>query len=157
MKVIGVRWVDTLKGGKARCRLVCQDLNNDNHRTDEMSAPTPPLVATRWLCSCAARQGAGGLGPKTLMAIDFSKAFLYGDMKRQVYIELPDEDSRKYTSDVVGLLNKSMYGLRDAPQIWQGVVRSMLESRGFKPLIGTQCMYVRPQSGIVIVAHVDDL
>ena len=90
------------------------------------------------------------------MTIDFSKAFLYGDMKRQVYIELPDEDSRKYTSDVVGLLSKSMYGLRDAPQIWQGVVRSMLESRGFKPLIGTQCMYVHPQSGIVIVAHVDD-
>ena len=39
------------------------------------------------------------------MTADVSKAFLYGDMKRQVYIELPNEDSRKYTSDVVGLLN----------------------------------------------------
>ena len=155
LKVVGVRWVDTLKGGKARCRLVCQDFNNDKNKTDEMFAPTPPLMATRWLCSCAASQGTGGLGRKTLMTIDFSKAFLYGEMRREVYIELPDEDSRKYTSDVIGLLNKSMYGLRDAPQIWQGVVRSMLESRGFKPLIGTQCMYVHPRTGLAIVAHVD--
>ena len=32
-KVVGVRWVDTLKGGKARCRLVCQDFNNEAIRT----------------------------------------------------------------------------------------------------------------------------
>ena len=77
-------------------------------------------------------------------------------MKRQVYIELPKEDSRKYTSDAVGLLNRSMYGLRDAPHIWQEVVRKMLEYRGFKPLVGTQCMYVQPKTGMVIVARVDD-
>lgn len=154
-KVVGVRWVDTLKGGKARCRLVCQDFNTDRGKNDEMFAPTPPLVATRWLCSCAESQGTRGLGPKTLMTVDFSKAFSNGDMQRQVYIELPAEDERKYTADVVGLLNKSMYGLRDAPQIWQRVVRSMLEARGFKPLVGTQCMYVHPQTLVTIVAHVD--
>ena len=85
-----------------------------------MFAPTHPLLASRWLCSCVASQGESRIGSKTLMTVDFSTAFLYGDMKRQVYIELPEEDTRKHTSDVVGLLNKSMYGLRDAPQIWQG-------------------------------------
>lgn len=90
------------------------------------------------------------------MTIDFSKAFLYGNMKREVFIELPDEDGRKSSGDVVGRLNKSMYGLRDAPQIWQEVVRRMLQERNFKPLQGTQCMYVNPQSGMMIVAHVDD-
>ena len=44
-KVVGVRWVDTMKNGKARCRLVCQDFNNDKKKTDEMFAPSPPLVA----------------------------------------------------------------------------------------------------------------
>ena len=90
------------------------------------------------------------------MALDFSKAFLYGNMKREVYIQLPEEDPRGAEGDYVGLLKKSMYGLRDAPQIWQEVVRDMLESRGFSPLVGTQCMYVHAESRMVIVAHVDD-
>ena len=64
------------------------------------------------------------------MTLDFSKAFLYGDMEREVYIELPDEDPRKLLG-MVGRLLKSMCGLRDAPQIWQKVVKKMLEERGF--------------------------
>ena len=96
------------------------------------------------------------MGPLTLMTLDFSKAFLYGNVEREVYIELPDEDARKYGSDCVGKLIRSMYGLRDAPQIWQRVVRGMLVDMGYKPLLGTQCMYVHPELNIVIVAHVDD-
>ena len=49
-----------------------------------------------------------------------------------------------------------MYGLRDAPQIWQQVVQSMLRARGFKALVGTQCVYHHPGSHMMIVAHVDD-
>ena len=49
-----------------------------------------------------------------------------------------------------------MYGLRDAPLIWQQVVREMLEARGFVQLIGTQCTYAHLASGMLIVAHVDD-
>ena len=90
------------------------------------------------------------------MTLDFSKAFLYGDMEREVYVELPDEDSRKHESDCVGRLLKSMYGLRDAPQIWQKVVKRMLTARGYKALIGTRCMFVHPETSMVIVAHVDD-
>ena len=58
---------------------------------------------------------------------------------------------------IMGLIKKSMYGLRDAPQICQDVVRDMLEARGFSPLGGTQCMYVHAESRMVIVAQVDDL
>ena len=155
-RVVGVRWVDTLKGDKVRSRLVAQDFNNDRVRSDEMFAATPPLVASRYLVSRMASQQAGGLGDLRLMALDFSKAFLYGDMQREVYIELPDEDLRKFLSDCVGLLKKSMYGLRDAPLIWQQVVREMLEARGFVQLIGTQCTYAHLASGMLIVAHVDD-
>ena len=121
-----------------------------------MFAPTPPLAASRWLCSEVASQGTEGLGELRLMTLDFSKAFLYGDVRREIYIELPPEDSRKGAADLIGLLRKSMYGLRDAPQIWQEVVREMLRLRGFVALVGTQCTYVHPQSGMTIVAHVDD-
>ena len=56
------------------------------------------------------------------MALDFRKSYLYADMKREVYIELADEDSRKAMPDSVGL--------RNAPQIWQDVVKNVLEARG---------------------------
>ena len=74
-RVVGVRWVDTQKGDKVRCRLVCQDFNTDKGRNDEMFAATPPLLASRWLVSLVASQGSYGLGPTRLMALDFSKAF----------------------------------------------------------------------------------
>ena len=49
-----------------------------------------------------------------------------------------------------------MCGLRDAPQIWQDVVRRMLEDRGVTAVVGTQCMYYNASTGMVVVAHVDD-
>ena len=143
-KVMGVRCVDAAKARKVRSRLVAQDFNTDKGRVDELFAATPPLLASRWLCSKVASQGCSGIGRVTLMSLDFSKAFLYGDMEREVFVELPDEDSRKHESDCVGRLLKSMYGLRDAPQIWQKVVKNMLKVRGYKALLGTQCTYVHP-------------
>ena len=74
-RVLGVRWAHTLKGNVVRSRLVCQDFNSDRFRSDEMFAATPPLVASRYLVSLMASQGAGGLGELRLMALDFSKAF----------------------------------------------------------------------------------
>ena len=155
-KVIGVRLVDTAKADKVRSRLVAQDFNTDRGKVDELFAATPPLLAARCLCSRAASQGIRGQGSQTLMTLNFCKAFLYGNVDRDVYIELPDEDSMKGDADVVGKLVKSMYGLRDAPQIWQKVVRDMLEQRGYKALLGTQCTYVHKVTGVTIVAHVDD-
>ena len=156
-KVVGVRWVDSAKNGGVRSRLVCQDFNKDAKKNDDMFAPTPPLMASRWLVSRMASQGLSGPGNMHLMGLEFSKAFLYGDMERQVFIDLPHEDARKFQGDYVGLLNKSMYGLRDAPQIWQRVVHDMLTSRGFTSLSTTQCVYVNLKNDITIVAHVDDL
>ena len=90
------------------------------------------------------------------MALVFSKAFLYGVLVREVYIELPAEDARSQQGDLVWLLHKSMYGLRDALQIWQSEVWDMLQQRGFKPLVCTQCIHSHETKGMLIVAHVDD-
>ena len=156
-KVLGVRWVDVWKNGKVRSRLVCQDFNTDaGKRCDEMFAATPPLIVSRWLTSLAASQGTEGPGRMQLMALDLSKAFLYGDVQRAIYIELPEEDGRKHSGDSVGLLSKSMYGLRDAPQVWQKVVESMLLERGFRKIMCTQCTNFQPDLEMYVVAHVDD-
>ena len=154
---VGVRWVDVEKKGSVRSRLVCQDFNPDKGRKNDESvyAPTPPLLASRWLVSKAASEGDFGRGNKRLMCVDFTKAFLYGAMTRQVFIELPNEDARK-TPETVGLLHKAMYGLRDAPAIWQSVVQELLLEHNFKPLVTAKCVYYNSKTKVTIVAHVDD-
>ena len=115
-KIVGVCWADSAKNGGVRSRLVCQDFNTDTKRSDDMFAPTPPLQALRWLVpvSLMCSQGYNGPGSMRLMGLDFSKAFLYGGMEREVFIDLPDEDARKQGGAFVDLLKKSMCGLRDA-------------------------------------------
>ena len=64
-RVIGVRWVETNKGTadqpKVRSRLVAQEFARGK-TPEEMYAPTPSLMATRWLVSEAASQGMRGPG-----------------------------------------------------------------------------------------------
>ena len=96
-KLIGIRWVETDKGvpgkPKVRSRLVCQEFAR-GHTPDDMFAPTPPLVATRWLLSELASRDRRGPGDQQLMVFDFMRAFLYADCERELCIELPDEDER---------------------------------------------------------------
>ena len=67
-----------------------------------------------------------------VMVMDVKCAFLYGEIRRNVYIELPHTDPRYGDKTVVGQLKKAMYGTRDAPQIWAQVVQEAMESLGYK-------------------------
>ena len=87
---VGVRWVDRLKGEEVRSRLVAQEFSSRDK--DGLFAATPPLGAARSMVSMVASQGAGGPGGWKVMLLDVKKAFLYGDITRSVYIELPEED-----------------------------------------------------------------
>ena len=56
----------------------------------------------------------------------------------------------------MGLLNKAMYGLRDAPQVWQEEVRHILGGMGFTESVISPCVFVNRRAKIRLVAHVDD-
>ena len=123
---------------------------------EDMYAPTPSLMATRWLVSEAASQGTGGPGDVRLMALDFKRAFLFGRVERELYVEVPAEDDRVQGRDVVGRLKRSMYGTQDAPAVWQRVVNQMLRDRGSLPSRTLACMYFSVETGLKVVAHVGD-
>ena len=57
---------------------------------------------------------------------------------------------------MMGMLNKAMYGLRDAPQVWQQEVRRILGGMGFKESITSPCVYSHPETQVRLVTHVDD-
>ena len=159
-RTIGVRWVDTNKGSstepRIRSRLVCQEFAFGGDPGGDLFAPTPPLGATRLLLSALASRGRYGPGDHRAMLLDFKRAFLYGDVERELFIELPDEDSRKLGGQSVGRLRKAMYGTLDAPAVWQRLVQRVLCSMGFTASRTIPCVYHHRGRQLRVGAHVDD-
>ena len=65
---------------------------HDKNR-DDLFAGTPPLFAMRVLLSSVASQPRGKRD--AVMILDVKRAFFYGDMKRDFFIELRQEDQRR--------------------------------------------------------------
>ena len=63
------------------------------------------------------------------MLADVKTAFLYGEARRSLYVELPPEDPMAASGQYVGKVERAMYGTRDAPTIWQDHLRKTLRSR----------------------------
>ena len=86
---------------------------------------------------------------------DVSTAFLYGKTQREVYIELPAEDRRRDGGKNVAMIVRSVYGGRDAHQVWQRTKTSAIESCGLKGSPHQPGVY--GAGGLHVVAHVDDI
>jgi len=153
-KIVGVRWVDIQKGILVRSRLVAQEFAGKDEREDIFAA-TPPLFATKVVISDAASRGDYGQGDRVLLILDVKRAFLYGDIEDNVYIELPPEDPY-YGQGYVGGLKKAMYGTRGAPRVWQKVVKKVMTSLGFAMNPIHPCVYHHSKRDILVVTHVDD-
>ena len=149
-KFVKVKWVRTMKGGGVRCRLVAQELGY-GERLDELFAGTPSLGSVRMALTHAMKQPT-----HRVIVMDVKCAFLYGGIRRNVYIELPHTDPRYGDATAVGKLKKSMYGTRDAPQIWAEVVRTTMENLGYKQSAFQPAVYYNIVKDVVVVVHVDD-
>ena len=103
-KFVKVKWVRVKKGEGVRCRLVAQELGY-GERLDELFAGTPSLGSVRTALTHAMRKPS-----HKVMVMDVKCAFLYGEIRRNVYIELPHTDPRSGDKTVVGQLKKAMYG-----------------------------------------------
>ncbi len=88
--------------------------------------------------------------------MDAITAFLHGETKDVIYVELPD--GYQGDDDHVGLLLRALYGLKQSPRLWQEKLRSELGKLGYKPLQADQCIYTADAGigGIVVVTYVDD-
>ena len=115
-KFIGVRWVDVNKGAKevpkVRSILVGQEFAHGQRR-DDLYDPTPPLAPARYLLSTCASWGKQGPGNHRILLLDIRKAFLYEKISKTVHIELPSEDPMSKGGNMVGKLDKALYGTRD--------------------------------------------
>ena len=113
---IGCKWVDVNKGDEQnpeyRSRLVATEVKKD--KREDLFAATPPLEGLRFLLSLAMTAGYGD--KMKISFIDVRRAHFHSVCKRDVFVELPPEDKEE---GMVGKLQKSMYGTRDAALNWE--------------------------------------
>jgi hypothetical protein len=158
---IGVRWVDINKGDKInpeyRSRLVAKEIKL--YKTLDFFAATPPLEAKKMLFSLAVTSGIGfkkGRQQEGMKVdfIDVRRAYFHADARRQVFVELPQEDAEE---GMCGELGRSMYGTRDAAQNWEfAYLEFMTENAEFEKGKSSPCIFWHKERNVRVVVHGDD-
>ena len=146
-KPVSCKWVLSDKGpGVVRARLVACETKWFAPAASEFAA-TPPLEALRVLISLAA--SSPGL---YLDFLDVRKAHLNGIAKRRVVIKIPPEAGGGY-----GLLQRTLYGTRDAASAWNTCIQSeLVDKLGFRCGKTSPCLFHHPTRGIRLLIHGDD-
>jgi hypothetical protein len=93
--------------------------------------------------------------------LDVQNAFLYGDLREEVYMEQPPGFVAQGESgrSQVCRLKKAIYGLKQSPRAWFAKLSTVLSSLGFtKCAVDSSVFLRRTAKGIVILAaYVDDI
>ncbi|XP_035845901.1 uncharacterized protein LOC118492183 [Helianthus annuus] len=90
--------------------------------------------------------------------LDVNNAFLYGHLKVEVYMSLPDDLSVKHQNKVCKL-NKSLYGLKQAPRMWNERLVQALVKIGFVQSKCDHSMFIMSKNDVfvVLLVYVDDI
>ena len=98
---------------------------------------------------------AAQLGYETRQS-DVSNAFLNGTLGERVYMEQPHGFGK---GGLVCRLIKSIYGLKQAANVWYNDLVDILQKMGFRPITSDSCIFIRgtKDGNLLIGGHVDDL
>lgn len=90
--------------------------------------------------------------------IDVNTAFLNGELNETIYMEQPEGFHDDKNKDKVCLLQRSIYGLKQASRMWYCKVHDLLTKNNFKQSKCEPCVYYfkSDKEFIVISLYVDD-
>src|SRR5271169_5627672 len=120
---------------------------------DETFAPVAHQESIRMLLALAAQHGY------RLRQIDVVRAFLNGDIDKQVFMKQPPEFVQPGNEDLVCELRKALYGLRQAGLVWNRKFNDFLvKNLGFHHVSADPCIYIIKENDkfIILGLHVDD-
>lgn len=130
-KAIPCKWVFRVKLNadgsvdKYKARLVKKGFSQKRGEDyDQTFSPVAKMGTIRAVLSIAAREGL------SMMQFDVSTAFLHRFLDEEIFIKKPqgDEDS----TGRVCVLNKSLYGLKQAHRCWKKHIMDFFKEMGFK-------------------------
>ena len=87
--------------------------------------------------------------------MDVKTAFLYGNVDKEIYVEMPHGYTDSKHSRIVCRLRKALYGLKQAFRVWSNTLEKFLKQHGFLPLNIDQSVFCNEKT--IIAIYVDDL
>nr|GEW98519.1 ribonuclease H-like domain-containing protein [Tanacetum cinerariifolium] len=158
-KTIGSKWVFKIKYKfdgeieRFKARLVAKGFNQKERIDfDETFSHVVKIVTVRCLINLAMQSGW------SLFQMDINNAFLYGDLNEYVYMTfLPGYFSTDETK--VCKLNKSLYGLNQAPRQWNAKLTSALLENDFLHSKSDYSLFTKSFGGVFIalLVYADDI
>ncbi len=117
---------------------------------EDTFSPVTRLDTIRTLLAVAA------IEKMELMQFDVSTAFLYGDVKEEIYMKQP----MGYSDGVnrVCCLNRSLHGLKQASRCWNRKFYDFMLNQKFERSCEDPCVYIRNRASnkIVVALYEDD-
>ncbi|KAD3640342.1 hypothetical protein E3N88_29565 [Mikania micrantha] len=159
-KKIGSRWVLRCKRDdrgvivRNKARLVVQGFKHvEGIYYDELFAPVARLEAIRLFLAFAAHKKF------KVFQLDVKSAFLYGSLKKTMYVCQPPGFEDPIHRDQVYLLDKALYGLHQAPRAWYEKLSTHLIEHGFNMGQIDKTLFYREKGKDIILVqiYVDDL
>jgi hypothetical protein len=157
---ITLKWVFKLKSDEAgtiikhKARLVARDIvQREGIDFDDTFTPVARMESMWLLFALTAQKGW------RVHHMDVKSVFLNGDLKEEVYVHqlpgfaIPGKESK------VLCLRKALYGLRQAPWVWNAKLNSTLKGMGFGQSPHEAAIYQRGngRNTLLVGVYVDDL
>jgi len=95
-----------------------------------------------------------------LEQLDVKKAFLHGELKEKINMMPPEGFESLFKENEVCLLNKSLYGVKQAPRQWNEKFDHYMTEIGFKRSDYDSCAYTKKlsdDSTMYLLLYVDDM
>ena len=159
-KVVKCKWVYKIKYNhdgtvnKYKARLVAKGFTQVyGIDYEETFAPVVQLKSIRTFLALAASE------KQKVHQYDFKTAFLNSNLNETIYMEQPDGFSGPGKEDLVCLLKKGLYGLKQANREWYGMLSKYLLTLGFKQSASDACIFTYSNSNgkMVLSVYVDDI
>ncbi|CAL8119796.1 unnamed protein product [Prunus armeniaca] len=157
---VGCIWIFTIKHkvdgtiDRYKARLVAKGYTQ-TYGVDyqETFAPVAKISTVRILISLAANLDW------PLQQFDVQNAFLHGELKEEVYMNLPPGFDLSENPNLVCKLRKSLYGLKQSPRAWFGKFSCAMKKYGYRQSNADHTLFLKRRKGkvTVLIMYVDDM
>lgn len=148
-KPLHSKWLFKVKSdGRYKARLVvkgCEQRKGIDYL--DTYSPVIGMTALRSLFAVTAMMNY------KIAVFDIKTAFLYGELKDNIYIYPPEGFNCK---NKIFKLKKALYGLKQAPLVWNATFTEFIKMRGFQPFKTEQCLFKKTESELILGIYVDD-